>query len=131
MLQAVQSLIISRTVRRFELVHSYADRLLGVGISGLSPDSLCVNVEKRVDRADDMRQQSRDGAVWIPSQLLEIIPYQTVKAQLPPSLVTSMIRAALRKPAENARLIVQEDLDILRIPGRSQRPLVRLLTDVQ
>jgi hypothetical protein len=42
-----------------------------------------------------------------------------------------MIRAALRKPAENARLIVEEGLDLLRIPGRFRRPLVRPPTDVE
>jgi hypothetical protein len=87
---------------------------------------LCVNVGKRVERTASMRSQSKDGAIWVPAQLLDIVPYQTVKSQLPPALIASMITAALRKPALNARLIVEEGLDLLRIPGRSTRSLVSL-----
>jgi len=96
-----------------------ANVILDVGITGLDPTGLCVNVGKKVSRTADMRLQSKDGAIWIPAQLLEIVPYQTVKSQLPPALISAMIAVALRKPANNARLIVNEGLNVLRIPGRS------------
>ena len=67
-----------------------ANVILDVGITGLDPTGLCVNVGKKVSRTADMRLQSKDGAIWIPAQLLEIVPYQTVKSQLPPALISAM-----------------------------------------
>lgn len=73
-----------------------------------------------------MRSQCRDGAIWIPAELLEIVRYQTVKGLLPPTLTASMIATALHKPADNAKLIVEEGFEVLRLPGVSNQAMVRI-----
>ncbi|KAI4650583.1 hypothetical protein J4E93_002940 [Alternaria ventricosa] len=82
---------------------------------------LCVNVGKRVQssRSKDagkpafMRQQTLDGAQWIPACLLEILPFQPMTGQMSPKHTAEMMRHALHLPAENAALIDQEGLRIL------------------
>ncbi|KAL1798145.1 hypothetical protein ACET3X_002182 [Alternaria dauci] len=84
-----------------------------------SQDLLCVNVGKRVkslgnkDLTKSMRQQSLDGAQWIPACLLQIVPYQPMTGQMSSEHTTEMLKHAVHLPAENASLIDQEGLRIL------------------
>jgi hypothetical protein len=89
--------------------------LIALQIQGLQKGSRCVNVGKPLRHSWTPRQKSDNGAVWIPTQLLEIVPYQRMSSQLPPTLTTQMIEVALRPPADHARLIVEEGLDVLQI----------------
>jgi hypothetical protein len=97
-----------------------------VQIGSLRPTGLCVNVGKKLNAsaANDMREQSKQGAIWIPAQLLEIIPNQPMKLQLPSELISKLTNVACRKPAQNAKLIIEEGLDVLRVDGRSSQALV-------
>lgn len=47
---------------------------------------------------------------WIPAEFLEIIYPQPYSATLPPAYTNDMMRVALREPAANAKLIVNEGL---------------------
>jgi hypothetical protein len=81
-------------------------------------DLRCVNVGKRIKSPRsgnlvDMREQSKDGAQWIPACLLEILPYQPMTGQMSPEQTTEMLNHALHLPAKNAGLIDQEGLRIL------------------
>jgi len=83
-------------------------------------DLLCVNVSRRVDLFDpnrasleDMQQQTLHGAQWIPTYLLEILPYQPMTGQMISEHTTEMMKYALHLPAENAALTDKEVLGIL------------------
>jgi hypothetical protein len=63
----------------------------------------------------EMRKECDGGAIWIPSQMLEIEPFQPVRGQLCGQHTREMIRIANRNPSTNLRLIVEEGLDILQV----------------
>ena len=97
-------------------------------------DMICVNVGKPVrtklrhgEALDSlMKEQSINGAQWIPAMLLQIKENQMVKSPLPSVYVSDMIRKALRLPAANAHLIQNEGLEIL---GVKNQPLVCYVLD--
>lgn len=65
------------------------------------------------------------GPIWIPPEFLEIDIHQTFRGTMGPTHISEMIRFALRHPAANANLIVNEGLNLLGIsPMRAE--LVRL-----
>ncbi|KAF2141278.1 uncharacterized protein K452DRAFT_309060 [Aplosporella prunicola CBS 121167] len=79
-------------------------------------DSQCVNVGVAKPGCE----------CWIPAQLLEIVYPQPFTSVLPSMLTRDMLRAALRRPAENAYLILSEGLVHLGIvddPTKVQRKL--------
>ncbi|CAN9170096.1 unnamed protein product [Alternaria alternata] len=87
-------------------------------------DLRCVNVGKRIKSSRsknlvDMREQSKDGAQWIPACLLEILPYQPMTGQMSPEHTTEMLNHALHLPAKNAGLIDKEGLRILGLKSQS------------
>jgi hypothetical protein len=110
------------------VINVKADARLDVGITNLIATGLCVNVGRRLDSSanpnSDMRTQSVQGASWIPAQLLELLPNQQLKVQLPPELVSRIIRAACKKPIDNAKYIVEEGLDVLRLKHDQSDPTV-------
>lgn len=87
----------------------------------LDNNDLCVNVDKSLNATDieDYVKTSRAGAIWIPAQLLEIVPYQPVQGLLPPSQTNNMLKYANRAPIDNASLIVQEGLEKLMINDKN------------
>lgn len=74
-----------------------------------------------------MRTQSEDGAQWIPTRLLRIMPGHMIKTTLGAAHTKLMIQNTLRMPAENPGLIEQECLGIIGVkPARDggEQPLV-------
>jgi hypothetical protein len=89
-------------------------------------DLLCVNVGKRVHSfrpgsttEEDMKQQTIDGAQWIPACFLEILPYQPMTGQMDADHTRAMMDHALHLPAENAGLIDAEGLEVLGVKSQS------------
>jgi eukaryotic translation initiation factor 2C len=64
-----------------------------------------------------MDEQSVRGAIWIPANLLEILPDQTANVELCSQHTADMITMALREPGYNAGLIDLEGLEKLGIKG--------------
>jgi hypothetical protein len=92
----------------------------------INKDTLCVNVGKpaspnnmgsNLSAPQIMRSQSVKGAIWIPANLLEIVPDQTTNVGLCPQHTADMIRIALRAPGHNVDLIDLEGLQRLGIKG--------------
>ncbi|KAF2867795.1 Piwi domain-containing protein [Massariosphaeria phaeospora] len=86
-----------------------------LGISNLNPTGRCVNVGKKLDPLHTAKQQSANGAIWIPAQLLEIEPNQPMKSQLCPQHTSHLITHAKRNPNMNLGLIDGEGMDTLQI----------------
>jgi hypothetical protein len=59
-----------------------------------------------------LKDQSEQGAIWIPACLLEIVPNQPVTMPLNPGHTTLMIDNALRLPAPNVKYISTEGLNV-------------------
>ena len=85
-------------------------------------DQLCVNVGKKVVRTIDPKEQSLQGAQWVPAYLLEILPDQPMTVQMSSNHTTAMIKYALRYPAANAFLIESEGLEKLGIRLHQGQP---------
>ena len=60
-----------------------------------------------------MKEQSVDGARWIPACLLQIKDNQIVRSTLSPDHVSSIVSTALRQPNYNSHLIGQEGFKIV------------------
>lgn len=60
------------------------------------------------------------GQIWIPSEFLKIDLCQPFRGTMIAGHVTEMINIALRHPAANARLIVEEGLELLGINSAPQ-----------
>lgn len=71
-----------------------------------------------------MRAQSDAGAIWIPAELLQIVPYQMVKGLLSPKHMSEMIKFAVRSPKENANFLIKEGLQTMKLEqgGIAVRP---------
>jgi hypothetical protein len=85
-------------------------------------DMLCMNVGKRVKsfpagtmKPEEMMQQTLDGAQWIPACLLEILPFQPMPGLMNAVHTTEMVKHPVHSPAENARLVNRESLNMLNI----------------
>jgi eukaryotic translation initiation factor 2C len=79
--------------------------------------TLCVNVGKPASSTSNMGEQSDRGAIWVPANLLEILPDQTTNVELCSQHTADMIAMALREPGSNAGLIDLEGLEKLGIKG--------------
>jgi hypothetical protein len=66
-----------------------------------------------------MKQQTIDGAQWIPACFLEILPYQPMTGQMDADHTRAMMDHALHLPAENAGLIDAEGLEVLGVKSQS------------
>ena len=105
---------------RFEILILHVEAKIK-GLDSKQPwEKLCVNVGTRVKAGWSstpgdtiMREQSLGGAQWIPACLLEIVPNQMTNAMLSPEHTAEMLRNAVRLPAANAGLIVEEGLPMI------------------
>ena len=53
-------------------------------------------------------KKDEDQAIWVPAEQCDVVPGQMSNRKLSPNQTQQMIKFAVRKPADNARLIVDE-----------------------